>query len=98
MQISDEKSYWCGPISKHSITFYVTQTDICGPFKAYSLHHKRTRIKILLIVYCCISTSTTNIKVMDDYSVQAFIQTFIRFSCEVGYPNFTGQKKLGTCS
>ena len=74
------------PISKHSITiasaFYATQADICGPFKAYSLHHKGATIKILLIVYCCISTSTTNIKVMDDYSAQAFIQVFIRFSCK----------------
>ena len=34
------------------------------------------------------STSTTNIKVMDDYSTQAFIQSFIRFSCEVGYPKY----------
>ena len=25
-------------------------------------------------------------KVMDDYSAQAFIQAFIRFSCKVGYP------------
>ena len=57
-------------ISKHSITiapaFYITQADICGPFKAYSLNHKRIKIKIWLFVYCCISTSTTNIKVMDD--------------------------------
>ena len=75
------------PISKHSITivpaFCATQADIGGPFKACSLHHKRTTIKIWLIVYCCISTSTTNVKVMDDYSAQAFIQAFIRFSCEV---------------
>ena len=81
-----------GSVSKHSITiapaFYVTQADICGPFKAYSLHHKRTTIKIWLIVYCCISALTTNIKVMDDYSAQAFIQAFIRFFCEVGYPRF----------
>ena len=81
-----------GPISKHSITiapaFYAAQAVISGPFKAYSLHHKRTTIKIWLIVYCCISTSTANIKVMDDYSAQAFIQAFIRFSCEVGYPKF----------
>ena len=79
-----------GPISKHSITiapaFYATQADICGPFKAYTLHHKRTAIMLWLIVYCCILTSTTNIKVMDDYSAQIFIQAFIGFSCKVGYP------------
>ena len=81
-----------GPISKHSIAiapaFYATQADVCSPFKAYSLHHKRTTTNIWLIVYCCIPTSTTNIKVMDDYSTHAFIQAFIRFSCEVGYPQF----------
>ena len=81
-----------GPISKYNITiapaFYGTQADICGPFKAYSLHHRRTTIKIWLIVYCCMSTSTIVMKVMDDYSTQAFIQSFIRFSCEVGYPKF----------
>ena len=79
-----------GPISEHSITiapaFCATQADICGPFKAYSLHHKRTTVKIWLIIYCCISTSTTNIKVMDNYSAQAFIQAFTRFSGELGYP------------
>ena len=73
-----------GPISKHSLTiapaFYATQADIYGPFKAYSLHRKRTAIKIWLIVYCCISTLATNKKVIDDYSAQAFIQAFIRFS------------------
>ena len=25
---------------------------------------------------------------MEDYSTQSFIQSFIRFSCEVGYPKF----------
>ena len=32
------------------------------------------------------TTSTTLIKVMDDYSTTTFLQAFIRFSCEVGYP------------
>ena len=76
-----------GPISKHSIAItlaFYAQADICGLFKAYSLRNKRTTIKVLLIVYYCIFTSTTNIKVMGDYSAQAFIQAFIKFSCEVG--------------
>ena len=81
-----------GPVSKYNMTIapavYAMQTDICGPFKAYSSHHKRTTVKIWLVIYCCMSTSTTNIKVMDDYSTQAFIQSFIRFSCEVGYSGY----------
>ena len=81
-----------GPISKYNVmiapAFYGTQVDICGPFKAYSMHHKRTTIKVCLIVYCCMSTSPTSVKVMDNYSTQPFIKLFIRFSCEFGYPKF----------
>ena len=39
------------------------------------------------------STSTTLIKVMEDYSTTAFIQSFVRFSCEVGYPKFLSVDK-----
>ena len=81
-----------GPASSHSLriapAFYATQVDLCGPFKAYSPHNKRTAIKIWLAVYCCMSTSTILIKVMEDYSTIAFIKSFVRFSCEVGYPKF----------
>ena len=79
-----------GPISRYNLTiapaFYITQTDLAGPFRAYSPHQKRTTIKIWLVVFCCATTSATVIKVMDDYSSTAFIQSFIRFSCDVGYP------------
>ena len=74
------------PIWKHSMilapAFYATQADICGPFKACSLYHKRTTIKIWLIVYCCISALTTNVKVIDDYSAQVFIRACIKFSAK----------------
>ena len=78
------------PISKHNITvapaFYITQMDLAGPFKAYSNHNKRSTIKIWIVVFCCVTTSTTSIKVMEDYSSTSFIQSFVRFSCDVGYP------------
>ena len=66
--------------------FYITQVDLTGPFKAYSKHNKRTTLKIWLVVFCCATTMTINIKVMEDYGTTAFIQAFTRFSCEVGYP------------
>ena len=79
-----------GPISKYNLTiappFYITQVDLAGPFKAYSSHNKRETIKIWLAVFCCSTTSTTNIKVMDTYDSNSFILAFTRFSCEVGYP------------
>ena len=81
-----------GPVSSYNMkiapAFYGTQVDICGPLKAYSPHNKRTTIKIWLVVFCCMTTSTTSIKVMEDYSTIAFVQAFTRFACEVGYPQF----------
>ena len=82
-----------GPISKYNVmmsaAFYETQVDICGTFKAYSMHHKRRRtIKFRLTVYYCVPTSTTSLKVMDHYSTQSIIQLFILFSYEFGYPKF----------
>lgn len=79
-----------GPIPKSSITiapaFYMCQVDLSGPFKAYSPHNKRATVKIWLVVFCCCTTSSTAIKVMDDYSTPAFIQAFIRFSSDSGFP------------
>ena len=79
-----------GPVSEHQLriapSFYVAQVDLAGWFKAYSPHNKRTTIKIYLAVFCCAATGTVSIKTMEDYSTQAFIQCFIRLSCEVGYP------------
>ena len=79
-----------GPISKYNLTiappFYISQVDLGGPFKAYSPHNKRATIKIWLAVFCCSTTSTTNIKVMDTYDSNSFIPAFMHFSCQVGYP------------
>jgi len=86
-----------GPVSQCNVTiapaFYATQVDLSGPYKAYSNHNKRSTIKIWLVVFCCCTTSTTSIKVMDDYSTSAFVQAFgIEFSsCPVGGHNFHGK-------
>ena len=59
-----------GPTSKYSAmiapAFHGTQVNICRSLKAYSMHYNRTAIKVWLIAYCCISTSTRYIKFMDD--------------------------------
>ena len=79
-----------GPISTHNLkiapAFYISQVDLAGPFKAYSPHNKRNTVKIWFGVFCCATTSTTNIKVMEDYTTLGFLQAFIHLSCEVGYP------------
>ena len=79
-----------GPVSAYNIriapAFYFTQVDIAGPFTAYSNHNKRASIKVWYVVFCCATTTTISVKVMEDYSSSSFIKAFIRFACEVGYP------------
>ena len=81
-----------GPISDHNLNiappFYSTQVDLCGPFNAFSNFYKRTTVKIWMVIFCCTTTSSTKIKIMDDYSTPAFILSFTRFASEVGYPKF----------
>jgi len=71
------------PVSIYNLTiapaFFFTQLDLSGPYLAYSPQHKRTMIKVWLIVFCCFSASAVSIKVMDDYSTTAFILAFTRF-------------------
>lgn len=79
-----------GLVSKYNMiiapSFYVTQVDLAGPFPAFSQHHKRTTIKVWMAVFCCCTTATISIKMMEDYNSTSFIQALIRLSCEVGYP------------
>ena len=79
-----------GPVSKHQMmiapAFYISQVDLCGPFLCFSPLHKRTTIKIWLLVFCCVTTSATNIRVMETYCTTSFLQAFSRFACQVGYP------------
>ncbi|XP_066920590.1 uncharacterized protein [Clytia hemisphaerica] len=80
-----------GPLPEACITiapsFYNTQFDLSVPYKAYSPLHKRSTIKVWLVVYCCCVTSAIFINVMDDYSSTAFIQSFTRFASRYGFPN-----------
>ena len=79
-----------GPMSEHNLTiapaFYSSQVDLCGPFTAYDPTGKRKSLKIWLAVFCCCTTATVNIKVMEDYSTSSFIFAFIRFSTDCGFP------------
>ena len=80
-----------GPVSDHQLriapSFYVSQVDLAGPFNAYPPHSKyAATIKIYLTVFCCAATGTVSIKTMDDYTTKAFIMSFTRFACEVGFP------------
>ena len=66
--------------------FYRTQVDLFGPFDAFDLTNKRKTVKIWFVVFCCITTSAVDIRVMEDYSTEAFLMAFVRFSCRVGFP------------
>ena len=68
--------------------FYACQVDIFGPFKSYSSANKRATIKVWFVIFCCCTTGAIDIRVMEDYSTDAFVQGFIRFSCRAGYPRY----------
>ena len=79
-----------GPLSEDNLkiapAFFSAQTDLAGPFLSYSEHHKRTTVKIWLLVFCCTTTTAVKIKIMDSYNTTSFLQAFTRLACEVGYP------------
>ena len=81
-----------GPIQKMNLciapAFYASQLDIFGPFKAYSVANKRATIKVWFLIFCCCTTGAIDIKTMEDYSTDAFVLGFIRFSCRFGYPRY----------
>ena len=66
--------------------FYISQVDICGPFKAYSNHRSRATIKIWFTVFYCSTTSATKIKLMEDYRSTSFLLALSRLPCVTGYP------------
>ena len=79
-----------GPLSTANLTiapaFYSTQIDLSGPYLSFHPQNKRKTVKIWLTVFCCCATSAVSIKVMDNYATDSFLQSFIRFSCDHGYP------------
>ena len=66
--------------------FYFTQCDLCGPVSAYSPANKRATLKIWFTVFCCTVTGAVDIQVMENYTADAFVMAFVRFSCRFGYP------------
>ena len=68
--------------------FYASQIDIFGPYKSYSSANKRATIKVWFLVYCCCTTGAVDIRLLEDYSTDSFVQSFIRFSCRFGYPKY----------
>ena len=78
-----------GPVSGHNLKiappFYICQVDICGPFNSF-FANKRATVKIWFVVFCCTVTCAVDCRVMDDYSADAFLIAFERFSCRFSYP------------
>ena len=80
-----------GPLHESQLkvapAFYRSQVYLFGPFDSYDNTNKRQSIKIWFVVFCCIITSTIDIRVMEDYSTESFLIPFTRFACRVGYQN-----------
>ena len=79
-----------GPLGEENLkiapAFYVSQSDIFGPYSAYSKVNQRATVKVWFVLFCCCSTGAVAVKIMEDYSTEAFLQAFVRFSCTFGYP------------
>ena len=79
-----------GPLSDQNLCiappFYFCQVDICGSLQAFSSANKRATLKAWLVVFCCTTTGVVDVRVMEDYSADSFVEAFERFSCRFGYP------------
>ena len=79
-----------GPLHEDQLkiapAFCRTQVDLFGPFDSYDLTNKRKSNNIWFFIFCCVTTSAIDIRVMEDYSTDAFLLAFIRFACRVGHP------------
>ena len=79
-----------GPTSKDQLCvappFFITQVDIDGPYKAYSVHNKRATIKVYISTFVCCTTGMTCLKLMESYDTVQFLLAFSRFACELGFP------------
>ena len=63
---------------------FMNPKHLSGPYSSFSLSHKRTTTKIWQTVVCC--CTAISIKIMDNFSIDAFIMAFTRFACDQGYP------------
>ena len=68
--------------------FFASQVDIFGPYKSYSIVNKRATIKVWFVIFCCCTTGGVDIRLLEDYSTDAFVQGFVRFACRFGYPKY----------
>ena len=75
-----------GPVSKVNLAFYISQVDLFGPYKSYSIVNKRATVNVWFVIFCCCTTGAINIKVMENYSTYSCVLSFIRFACCFGYP------------
>ena len=94
-----------GPIQNVNLCiappFYACQIDIFGPFKTYSCANKRATLKVWFSIFCCTTTGAIDIRVMEDYSTDSVVLSFVRFSCRYGYPRYlmpdAGSQLLKSC-
>ena len=94
-----------GPIQNVNLCiappFFASQMDILGPSKAYSVANKRATLKVWFVIFCCTTTGAIDVRVMEDYSTDSVVSSFIRFSCTYGYPKYlmpdAGSQLLKTC-
>ena len=66
--------------------FYHCQVDLMGPFDAHCEHNHRATVKVWGAVFRDPACGAVSVHAMTDYSTDAFVAAFIRFSFARGYP------------
>ena len=79
-----------GPVADENLkiapAFFMSQVDICGPFKAFSPANTRAKLNIWIVVFVCTVTSAVDCRVMQNYDTESFIFAYNRFACRFGHP------------
>ncbi|XP_071576788.1 uncharacterized protein [Temnothorax nylanderi] len=72
---------------REAIPFANTGIDFCGPFYIKEKKHRnRTRIKVYICVFVCMSIKAVHLEVVSDLSSDGFIAALRRFSARRGLP------------
>ena len=66
--------------------FSFCQVDLFGPFFAKCEHNHRSTVKVWGAVFKCNTTGAICVHVMTEYSTDAFLMAYMRFSSRFGHP------------
>lgn len=67
--------------------FYQVQVDLLGPYIAACEHNHRSTVQVYGVVFKDPATAAIAVHTMQNYTTDAFLQAYTRFSSRFGHPN-----------